>query len=188
MLNRYTFLRVGLVCLCAASSSSCDKETELLSLEKDLAVSKTNDLSALSPKAQLGKLIFFDANLSESGNGALLVQSCASCHMPSQGFAGFGNIALGGTPRGFVAGFAEGAVTGKIGGRKPPSAAYATFSPVLHLESDPEKIKAKAKFKLKSKKNEPDFIGGMFWDGRATGKRLGSPTAEQALGPISQPC
>ncbi|OGX85677.1 cytochrome-c peroxidase [Hymenobacter glacialis] len=199
------FLRVGLVCICAASFSSCDKESELLSLEKDLALNKAKGLSAgssLSPKAQLGKLIFFDDNLSESrldaifsesGIVTLKVQACASCHVPSQGFAGFSDKDLGGIPRGFVAGFAEGAVKDviggrrTIGGRKAPSAAYATFSPILHLETDPEKIKAKAKFKLKSKKDEPDFIGGMFWDGRATGKRLGSPTAEQALGPFLNP-
>lgn len=198
MLNRCTSLRIALVCLCAALFSSCNKDAEQLSSEKDLALLATNQtlakgtdagsvISDLSPKAQLGKLIFFDANLSESGNGAVLVQSCASCHMPSQGFAGFNDVKLGGIPRGFVAGFAEGAVAGKIGGRKAPSAAYATFSPVLHLESDPEKRKARAKFKLISKKDEPDFIGGMFWDGRATGKRLGSPTAEQALGPFLNP-
>ena len=31
------------------------------------------------------------------------------------------------------------------------------------------------------------FIGGSFWDGRATGERLGSPAAEQALGPFLNP-
>jgi cytochrome c peroxidase len=31
------------------------------------------------------------------------------------------------------------------------------------------------------------FVGGMFWDGRATGWRLGSPAAEQALGPFLNP-
>ena len=31
------------------------------------------------------------------------------------------------------------------------------------------------------------FIGGNFWDGRATGERLGSPAAEQALGPFLNP-
>ena len=176
MLNRYMFLRVGLVCACAASFSSCDKEAELSSLEKDLALNEPNAQSAvsdLSPKAQLGKLIFFDANLSESGNGAVLVQSCASCHMPSQGFSGFSDMPLGTIPRGFAAGFAEGAVDGKIGGRKAPSAAYATFSPKLHVERDPL--------------GEAEFKGGMFWDGRATGKRLGSPAAEQALGPFLNP-
>jgi cytochrome c peroxidase len=31
------------------------------------------------------------------------------------------------------------------------------------------------------------FVGGNFWDGRATGDRLGSPAAEQALGPFLNP-
>ena len=31
------------------------------------------------------------------------------------------------------------------------------------------------------------FVGGNFWDGRATGERLGSPAAEQALGPFLNP-
>ena len=31
------------------------------------------------------------------------------------------------------------------------------------------------------------FIGGNFWDGRATGEVLGSPAAEQALGPFLNP-
>jgi cytochrome c peroxidase len=36
---------------------------------------------------------------------------------------------------------------------------------------------------------DPDglWIGGMFWDGRATGGRLGDPLAEQALGPFLNP-
>ena len=31
------------------------------------------------------------------------------------------------------------------------------------------------------------WIGGMFWDGRATGWTLGDPLAEQALGPFLNP-
>jgi cytochrome c peroxidase len=31
------------------------------------------------------------------------------------------------------------------------------------------------------------FIGGNFWDGRATGKELGNPAADQALGPFLNP-
>ncbi len=31
------------------------------------------------------------------------------------------------------------------------------------------------------------WAGGMFWDGRATGWRLGDPLAEQALGPFLNP-
>lgn len=31
------------------------------------------------------------------------------------------------------------------------------------------------------------FIGGMFWDGRATGEKLGHPLADQAQGPFLNP-
>ncbi len=53
--------------------------------------------------------------------------------------------------------------------RKPPSAAYA-MAPPLHI--DPE---------------EKIFVGGNFWDGRATGWLLGSPLADQAQGPFLNP-
>jgi cytochrome c peroxidase len=32
-----------------------------------------------------------------------------------------------------------------------------------------------------------DLVGGNFWDMRATGRRLGNPAAEQALGPPTDP-
>ncbi len=35
--------------------------------------------------------------------------------------------------------------------------------------------------------NSGDFVGGMFWDGRATGWVLGDPIAEQAMGPYLNP-
>ncbi len=79
-----------------------------------------------------------------------------------------GSIASTPTTRGFIAGIAEGAVSGAYGGRKPPSAAYATYSPTFKLNGD-------------------EFEGGLFWDGRATGLRLGIPAAEQALGPFMNP-
>jgi cytochrome c peroxidase len=115
----------------------------------------------------LGKQIFFDARLSEP----MGVQSCASCHAPEVGFSGFGDIPTGGAAsasgfkRGFVAGIGEGAVIGAFGRRKPPSAAYATLVPVMEFDGE-------------------EFTGGLFWDGRATGLRLGSTAAEQALGPF----
>jgi cytochrome c peroxidase len=64
----------------------------------------------------------------------------------------------------------HGAIPQRFGNRKPPSASYATESPIF--DYDPV---------------EGLFIGGNFWDGRATGWRLGSPTAEQALGPFLNP-
>lgn len=111
--------------------------------------------------APLGKSIFFDQNLSLNGN-----QSCASCHAPEEGWTG----ALSSTnAHGAVY---EGSIPGAFGARKPPSSAYATQSPIFHLSGV---------------KKQAVFTGGMFWDGRATGETLGSPTAEQAKGPFLNP-
>ncbi|MEY2835426.1 MAG: hypothetical protein RLZZ557_1088, partial [Bacteroidota bacterium] len=118
--------------------------------------------SNLTPKELLGKMIYFDASLSEPVGR----QACASCHLPENGWTGLGSKAIGGATSGAIAGISEGAFSGRFGNRRPPSAAYATFSPVFKMIEDGE------------------FKGGLFWDGRATGSRLGIPTAEQALGPF----
>ncbi|MDO9042756.1 MAG: cytochrome c peroxidase [Desulfocapsaceae bacterium] len=55
------------------------------------------------------------------------------------------------------------------GGRNAPTAAYCGLSPMLHRDKAGE------------------YVGGMFWDGRATGKRLHDPLAEQAQGPPLNP-
>lgn len=115
--------------------------------------------NATSPLAGLGRLIFFDATLSDPAG-----QSCASCHSPSVGWTGSDSTV---NAAGSVY---EGAVHGRHGNRKPPTAGYATFSPALHV--DPK---------------EDHFVGGNFWDGRATGWLLGSPAAEQAQGPFLNP-
>ena len=112
----------------------------------------------LTSMQSLGKFIFFDENLSVNGN-----QSCASCHAPAAGWVG-PTAAI--NAHGAVY---EGSVSGRFGDRKPPSAAYATQSPVLHM----------------TKKG--DFVGGNFWDGRATGEKLGNPAADQAQGPFLNP-
>jgi cytochrome c peroxidase len=116
------------------------------------------NVGALSPKERLGKRIFNDETLSLNRN-----QSCATCHAPGAGWTGPDTDI---NEHGAVY---EGSVPGKFGDRKPPSAAYATESPILH----------------RNKKGL--FVGGSFWDGRATGERLGSPAAEQALGPFLNP-
>lgn len=117
-------------------------------------------LTALGPKELLGKLLFFDERLSEPAG-----QSCAVCHIPSTGWTGP-------DPRINAAGAAyEGAVPGRFGNRKPPSSAYATPAPIFHQVS-----------------GEPgSFVGGNFWDGRATGEELGNPAADQAQGPFLNP-
>lgn len=116
---------------------------------------------SLTPIEQLGKSIFFDDQLSINKN-----QSCASCHDPGAGWAGPDCATNAG---GAVY---EGSIAGKLGNRRPPSSAYATPSPVLHTIKEEKEIL---------------FVGGNFWDGRATGERLRSPAAEQALGPFLNP-
>ncbi len=116
---------------------------------------------ALTPSENLGKSIFFDNNLSITGN-----LSCAACHGPEAGWTGPDPVI---NASGAVY---EGSIAGRFGNRKPPSSAYATPSPILHYVIE---------------KKEALFIGGNFWDGRATGERLGSPTAEQAQGPFLNP-
>jgi len=116
------------------------------------------DGPALTPQEELGKAIFFDEDLSINAN-----QSCATCHGPDAGWTGPESAI---NAHGSVY---EGSIPGAFGDRKPPSSAYATFAPVLYVDDDGL------------------FVGGNFWDGRATGWRLGSPAAEQAQGPFLNP-
>ncbi len=114
--------------------------------------------SALTPKEELGKLLFFD-NISEPP-----WMSCAECHGSKAGWTGpIAGINIHGAVY-------RGAVPQRFGNRKPPSSAYATFSPIFHFD-DAEGI----------------FVGGNFWDGRATGEELGNPAADQAQGPFLNP-
>jgi cytochrome c peroxidase len=87
-------------------------------------------------------------------------QACADCHDPMAGFA---------DPAQDLP-VSEGVILGKFGGRNAPSASYTAWSPLLYFD-DAESL----------------WIGGMFWDGRATGWTLGSPLAEQAQGPFLNP-
>ena len=113
---------------------------------------------SLTSDEELGKSIFFDENLSINQN-----QSCASCHGPEVGFTGTISLI---NAHGAVY---EGSIAGRFGDRKPPSAAYATLSPIFHRDK------------------KGLFIGGNFWDGRATGEKLGNPAADQAQGPFLNP-
>jgi cytochrome c peroxidase len=117
-----------------------------------------NNGNELTPKEELGKELFFD-KIADPDN-----MSCADCHGPSVGFTG-PNPAI--NKKGAVY---RGAVSQRFGNRKPPSAAYATFSPVFYYDEV-----------------EGLFVGGNFWDGRATGELLGNPAADQALGPFLNP-
>jgi cytochrome c peroxidase len=132
--------------------------TFIVALGVTMVVSVALAGPALTPKEQLGRLIFFDENLSINGN-----QSCASCHAPEVGWTG----PLAETnAHGAVY---EGSIPGAFGDRKPPSSAYATLSPIFHMDK------------------KGLFVGGNFWDGRATGEKLGNPAADQAQGPFLNP-
>jgi len=122
-----------------------------------LVVTGASAQETLSPNEELGKKLFFDTNLSTPSGLA-----CAGCHGAEVGYTGQdAAINAGGAVY-------EGAMAGRFGNRKPPSAAYAGDSPILHRDGT-------------------TWVGGMFWDGRATGGTLGDPLAEQAQGPFLNP-
>jgi cytochrome c peroxidase len=87
-------------------------------------------------------------------------QACASCHEPAFGF--------GDPDRGKPT--SEGVIPGLFGERNSPASAYAMYAPVRHFDEE-----------------EGLWIGGQFWDSRATGEELGDPLADQALGPFLNP-
>lgn len=74
---------------------------------------------AAAEQAAVGRLIFFDASLSEPGG-----QSCATCHAPERAFT---------DPRG--ADTSEGVISGLFGARNAPTAAYAAFAPAFHWDA-----------------------------------------------------
>jgi len=118
-----------------------------------------DDTTTLSSIEVLGKNLFFDDTLSSPAG-----QSCATCHAPEAGFSG---------PRSEInaLGAVYPGITGdRFGNRRPPMAAYATQSPIFSFDT-----------------TDALFLGGNFWDGRATGGLLGNPAADQAIGPFLNP-
>lgn len=122
------------------------------------AITPAADLTAMQ---QLGQAIFLDTTLAANGN-----QGCISCHDPASGFSAPTSSTVNGS------GIMAGSVVTRAGNRKPPTLAYAFAAPVLHHMME---------------EGEPLFVGGAFHDGRATGYRFGSPLADQAAGPFTNP-
>jgi cytochrome c peroxidase len=131
-MNRKWISATALTMTCLAMA--CQKST--FQEGPEIASSSLNiaGQSNLTPKELLGKMIYFDANLSEPVGR----QACASCHLPDNGYTGFASLPLGGQFSGAVAGIGEGAFPGRFGNRRAPSAAYATFSPTLWMIEDDE--------------------------------------------------
>src|SRR5216684_3775575 len=121
------------------------------------------DLTAMADPAGritlLGKLLLFDKELSVNEN-----EACAFCHMPETGF-GAPLSTLNMTTVSY-----PGSVRTRFSNRMPQTHKYATYAPVLHYNS-----------------RQGDFVGGSFWDMRATGIRLNSSVAEQAQAPPLNP-
>ena len=84
-------------------------------------------------------------------------QACADCHFPKAGYS---------DPDADLP-VSQGVDPTDFGGRNAPTWAYTAWSPDLHFDGEA-------------------WVGGMFWDGRASGWQL-SPLAEQARGPFLNP-
>ena len=76
----------------------------------------------LTPKEQLGKLIFFDTALSNPPG-----QSCATCHTPANGFADTLSRPI-----------SEGAVKGLFSNRNSMTICYSSFVPALSYDQEEE--------------------------------------------------
>ncbi|MEG9436047.1 hypothetical protein JAO29_07695 [Edaphobacter sp. HDX4] len=102
----------------------------------------------------LGELMNYDHNISPNRNVA-----CASCHMPYVAFSGpipSVNLTMIAYP---------GTVHYRAGKRTAQRYSYAPFFPVLQYNQS------------------QGFLGGNFWDSRATGYKIRNPDAEQSQGP-----
>jgi cytochrome c peroxidase len=137
----------------------------LLSISTETLMVQSPALSqvALIPKEQLGKSVMFDEHLSLNKN-----MQCVSCHLNKTGWTGQ-DEQVNAHGASYL-----GSVRSRSGNRKPQSLAYATYSPPFQRDNTAPTGLVR-------------FMGGNFWDGRATGTTLGSPTAEQAQGPPINP-
>ena len=127
---------------------------------KGVASVVVSDVAALSPKATLGKAMFFDKTLSASGTLA-----CASCHAPSQHYLS-PNQSM--TPLGGVDGKA-------VGFRSAPSAAYAALTRAFRFLTGDNKQGTGSIAKAGSP------TAGQMWDGRIV------DISTQASGPFLAP-
>ncbi len=134
MKHFYKFIRIPAFVLFGVAFtlflSQChsdNKQAEMMELPAE------HDI-CLTPPQMLGKKLFFDTNLSTPPG-----QSCATCHMPAQGFADPEMLAV-----------SRGANKSVFGHRNTTTVSYASYTPFFHYDSTDEV-----------------FVGGLFWDGRA---------------------
>ena len=120
---------------------------------------------ALTNIELLGKAIYEDPTYSAGGN-----QSCQSCHHPKAQFSDPVNRI---SP--LYRPVSEGSVlnshgNAQFGGRNAPPAAYAAYSPIFNYDT-----------------GEGLFIGGLFWDGSASGLPINTLTKDLGVGPTGDP-
>lgn len=96
----------------------------------------TTTTVALTNVQALGQQLYFDENLSSPAG-----QSCASCHLPTAGFADPDNHFP----------VSEGVISGLFGSRNAPTASYAASIPSFQFDD-----------------NNNRYLGGQFLDGRAS--------------------
>lgn len=80
-------------------------------------------------KEELGKILFFDRNLSKNRN-----QNCATCHNPKRGF-------IDDRDNGVEKMASLGDNEKSIGDRQAPTATYAMYSPKFHFDKKVNNIK-----------------------------------------------
>ena len=121
------YLKITSIVASALLFTACSNTT----LTKEEIAQKTK------MKEQLGKVLYFDKNLSKNRT-----QACATCHNPEAGF-------VDDRDNGIEAMASLGDDGHSLGDRQAPSAAYAMFSPIFHYD-----------------KKKKLYKGGQFWDGR----------------------
>jgi len=151
----------GTTSLSASAEREIDRVvTEIDRIEAQTLAQLSNGLPDSTLRTVLlGKLLLYDKQLSVDRN-----EACAFCHMPDTGFTG-PISELNATTVAY-----PGSVRTRFSQRRPQTHAYAPFAPPLHYNA-----------------GQGDFVGGNFWDMRATGIRLDNPSAEQAQAPPLNP-
>lgn len=119
-------------------------------------ISDAKKIDIQEEKISLGKVLYFDKNLSKNRT-----QACSTCHNPDAGF-------VDDRDNGVNKQASLGDDGHSIGDRQAPSAAYAMFSPEFHYD-----------------KKKKKYVGGQFWDGREStlaGQAGGPPTNLAEMG------
>ena len=114
---------------------------------------------ALTAQEKVGRSLFFDAALSEPAG-----QACAACHAGNVGWTG-PDASINGAGAVY-----EGAIPATV---RQPQAARGR---VCRRQPDPSLRRTTA-----------DWVGGMFWDGRASGCHAGRSAGRAGSGTVPQP-